>query len=81
MSRAKATAAVLSDRIRRIIIDQSKRAHVGHIGSGLSVADIIAPLYRQCSIRDCADAPDRDRFMLSKGHAAWRSTPPSTRRA
>ena len=28
--------------IRRLILEQSKRANVGHIGSALSVADIVA---------------------------------------
>ena len=45
MSRATAPAEVLSDRIRRIVIEQSKRANVGHIGSSLSVADILGTLY------------------------------------
>ena len=31
--------------IRRIVLEQSKRAHVGHIGCALSVADIIAGLH------------------------------------
>ena len=31
--------------IRRIILEQSKRANVGHIGSALSIADLIAALY------------------------------------
>lgn len=57
-------------RIRRIVLDQSKRAGVGHIGSSLSVADVLATLYtdvlRLPSLRD----PERDRFVLSKGHAA-----------
>ena len=30
--------------IRRIVLEQSKRANVGHIGSALSVADIVAAL-------------------------------------
>ena len=34
-----------ADEIRRIILTQAKRAHVGHIGSALSIADIIAALY------------------------------------
>lgn len=56
--------------IRKIILDQAKRANVGHIGSALSVADIIATLYFEVmKISDLAD-PDRDRFVLSKGHAA-----------
>ena len=56
--------------IRKIILDQAKRANVGHIGSALSVADIIATLYFEVmKISDLTD-PDRDRFVLSKGHAA-----------
>ena len=56
--------------IRRIILDQSKRANVGHIGSALSVADIIATLYGGVlRIADPRD-PERDRLVLSKGHAA-----------
>lgn len=56
--------------LRRIILRQSKRANVGHIGSALSVADILAALYgRILRVSDPLDA-DRDRFILSKGHAA-----------
>ncbi|HTA31371.1 MAG TPA: transketolase [Candidatus Cybelea sp.] len=56
--------------IRLIILEQSKRAHVGHIGSSLSVAEIIAALYGRVLRISNADDPDRDRFILSKGHAA-----------
>lgn len=59
-----------SHDIRLIIIEQSKRAHVGHIGSALSVADIIAALYGRVLRIGTPDDPDRDRFVLSKGHAA-----------
>jgi len=60
----------LAQQIRRIIVEQSKRAHVGHIGSALSVADIIAALYGDIlRISDFRD-PERDRFVLSKGHAS-----------
>jgi transketolase len=56
--------------VRRVIIEQSNRARVGHIGSALSIADIIAALYgRVLHIPDTRD-PQRDRFVLSKGHAA-----------
>src|SRR3989304_1752857 len=59
-----------SRQIRRIVLDQSKRAHVGHIGSALSIAEIMAALYGHVlHIPDPGD-PDRDRFVLSKGHAA-----------
>jgi transketolase len=56
--------------IRLIVLEQSKRAHVGHIGSALSVADIIAALYGRALRISTPDDPDRDRFILSKGHAA-----------
>jgi transketolase len=56
--------------IRRIVLEQSKRANVGHIGSALSVADILAVLYRDGLRIDSPEAPDRDRFVLSKGHAS-----------
>lgn len=57
-------------QIRKIILQQSMRAHVGHIGSALSVADIVAALYfRVMNVTDPGD-PERDRFVLSKGHAA-----------
>jgi transketolase len=60
---------VSSRKIRQIIVDQSKRAHVGHIGSALSIADIIAALYGNIlRVPDPTDS-DRDRFILSKGHA------------
>ena len=56
--------------IRRIILQQSKRANVGHIGSALSVADIVAALFDGVLSAEAPDDPDRDRFVLSKGHAA-----------
>jgi transketolase len=70
VTRAPATAGMLSDRIRRIVIEQSKRANVGHIGSSLSVADIVGTLYAGVLRGSGADDPERDRFVLSKGHAS-----------
>jgi transketolase len=57
-------------QIRKIIIDESKRANVGHIGSALSIADIIAVLFNGVLHKPGTSSPDRDRFILSKGHAA-----------
>jgi transketolase len=57
-------------RIRRIVLDQSKRANVGHIGSALSIADIIACLFGGALRIPNPEDPERDRFVLSKGHAA-----------
>jgi transketolase len=67
--RATVAAGAARD-IRRIILEQSKRAHVGHIGSALSVADIIAAIYFGAIRVPGVHDPDRDRFILSKGHAA-----------
>ena len=58
------------DTIRRIILEQSKRANVGHIGCALSVADIVSCLYEHGLRVRTDDDNDRDRFVLSKGHAA-----------
>jgi transketolase len=55
--------------IRKIVLEQSKRADVGHIGSCLSVAHILCALYGDVLKIPSPDHPDRDRFVLSKGHA------------
>jgi transketolase len=64
------TAALpkLALQIRRSIIEESYRAHVGHIGSALCIADVLAVLFG--GTMDLQDGDDRDRFILSKGHAA-----------
>jgi transketolase len=59
----------LAEDIRRLIIEQSKRANVGHIGSALSIADITATLYAAV-LRQPEVGADRDRVVLSKGHAS-----------
>jgi transketolase len=64
-----AALQVQAKSIRQIILRQSMRAHVGHIGSALSVADILAVLYGTLHAATPRD-PDRDRVVLSKGHAA-----------
>jgi transketolase len=62
-------AAQIADSIRCTIIEQSKRADVGHIGSALSIADILAALFAGPLAEVDPDDQDRDRFVLSKGHA------------
>lgn len=57
-------------QIRRIVLTQSKRANVGHIGSCLSVVEILSALYGGVLRAPSPGDPDRDRFILSKGHAA-----------
>src|SRR4051812_26280004 len=56
--------------IRKIVLEQSRRANVGHIGSALSIADIVASLFGQILRITNPEDPKRDRFILSKGHAA-----------
>lgn len=56
--------------ISRIVLEQSMRARVGHIGSSLSVSGILAALYGGTLQGKGPRDPDRDRFILSKGHAA-----------
>jgi transketolase len=70
LSQGDETLKILSGRIRRSIIEQSKRANVGHIGSALSIADIIAVLFGDAMNQPSTNDPMRDRFILSKGHAA-----------
>jgi transketolase len=55
--------------MRRIVLDQAYRARVGHIGSALSIVDILAALYSVVHAPAPRD-PDRDRVVLSKGHGA-----------
>jgi transketolase len=62
-------ATRIADSIRCTIIEQSKRADVGHIGSALSIADILAALFAGPLADVDPDDQDRDRFVLSKGHA------------
>jgi transketolase len=66
----RSTSEAMAHDIRRIVLDCSKCANVGHIGSALSVADLIAALYAGPLMDASPEDPDRDRFILSKGHAA-----------
>jgi transketolase len=58
--------------IRRYIILMTTAAGSGHPGGSLSAADIVTVLYfRVMNINPKRpDDPERDRFVLSKGHAA-----------
>jgi transketolase len=70
MSASAQKATLNPGQVRRVILTQSKRANVGHIGSGLSVVEILCALYGGVLRIPHLDDPDRDRFVLSKGHAA-----------
>jgi transketolase len=63
--------ATTAQQIRRAVLEQSKRAHIGHIGSSLSVVELLAALVDGALDLDRGTGrADRDRFILSKGHAA-----------
>ena len=59
-------------RLRRHIVTMISKAASGHPGGSLSAVEILTALYfkvlRHGPAYTCA--PDRDRFILSKGHAA-----------
>jgi len=61
-------ASVQPVELRRTILEQAHRAGVGHIGSALSVVEILTAVIRV--LRGAPGDFDRDRFVLSKGHAA-----------
>ena len=62
----------LATRIRAHALHMTHRARASHIGSCLSCADILAVLYGSVLSFDPSrpDLPDRDRLVVSKGHAA-----------
>jgi transketolase len=62
----------MARRIRVAVIRTVMERKAGHVGGNLSAADVLAALYgRILHIRpDEPDWPERDRFILSKGHCA-----------
>ena len=67
MGLLKGKSDLLGIAIRRGVIHSAKRANKGHIGSALSVADLVAAAL--VSSRDLGGILG-DRIVLSKGHAA-----------
>ena len=62
----------IAKRIRRDIIEMIGAAKSGHPGGSLSAVEIVVQLYFDLMRIDPTNPkwPDRDRFILSKGHAA-----------
>ena len=58
-------------RIRRHIVTMVAEAGSGHVGGSLSSVEILCALYFGVMRHrpDEPDWPERDRFILSKGHA------------
>ncbi|HHT83875.1 MAG: transketolase [Christensenellales bacterium] len=62
----------LARQLRKDIIQTTVWAGSGHVGGAMSAADYLVALYfKYLNIdpKDC-NKPDRDRFILSKGHSA-----------
>ena len=62
----------MANEVRKGIVSAVHSAKAGHPGGSLSAADIFTYLYFEEMNVDQKnpDAPDRDRFVLSKGHTA-----------
>ena len=61
----------LAGAIRSHTVQMVHRVNASHVGGGLSMADLLAVLYEQvlrCYPKE-PNHPERDRFILSKGHA------------
>lgn len=65
-------AAVTGPNIRHLVARMIVRSGGGHVGASFSIADILAALYGQIMRVSPSepDLPERDRFVLSKGHSA-----------
>lgn len=63
---------VFATAIRERVLTTISRAQLGHIGGDYSVTDLLATLYGRVLRLDPSNPTwaDRDRFILSKGHAA-----------
>src|ERR1035437_8962195 len=66
-----ATSAQLAADIRQYALKMVTAAKASHIGGALSMADLLAVLYGEIlRVRpDDPGWPERDRFILSKGHS------------
>lgn len=62
----------IANEVRKSVIEEVYNAKSGHPGGSLSVADMLTYLYFEELNVDAMnpEAPDRDRFVLSKGHVA-----------
>jgi len=71
-SASEAELKAIAKRVRRHIITMTGRAGSGHPGGSLSAVEILTTLYFKVLQHKPLDPqwPDRDRFILSKGHAA-----------
>lgn len=60
----------LAKNIRKHVLRMTSKGKSSHVGSALSIADILAVLYSNMNVNPKKPLdPKRDRFILSKGHA------------
>src|SRR5215472_4188847 len=72
MAKSKAELQEIAKRVRRDIVEMITAAKSGHPGGSLSAVELVVELYFNTMRIDPANPKwaDRDRFILSKGHAA-----------
>lgn len=60
----------IANQIRRDVVDLVTKIEPGHVGGSLSICDIVTALYFEVMniSPSMVDDPNRDRFILSKGH-------------
>lgn len=65
------TSKELANRLRVHTVEMAHYSKESHVASALSICDIVAVLYHDVLRKDPMDAKweERDRFILSKGHA------------
>ena len=71
-AKRKTELSVMANKIRKNALTAVYSAKSGHPGGSLSIADVLALLYFEIMNIDPKNPknPDRDRLVLSKGHAA-----------
>ncbi len=64
--------SIIANKVRKNALTAVYNAKSGHPGGSLSIADVLTLLYFEVMNVDPKDPknPDRDRFVLSKGHTA-----------
>ncbi|MGN1115555.1 MAG: transketolase [Candidatus Ornithomonoglobus sp.] len=64
--------AIIANKVRKHALEGVYTAQAGHPGGSLSIADVLTYLYFEVMNVNPEDPknPDRDRFVLSKGHTA-----------
>ena len=65
------SSKIFASKVRLLSLLLVSKAKASHIGSALSIADILSVLYFNSNLLNfnSPDSPNRDRFILSKGHA------------